>query len=271
MFKKTATVLWIALCLLVITSVTAHAENPQTHTIGMAKLIVDDLERNQAFYEEFFGLEETRRFDYAPEVFVESIMGFADSKAQLALLEPRSEEPLPKSQFPVVLIYTPEFDAVTQRLEEAGHPLRILPTGPNMRIAITRDPSGNAVEIYGREGVYEVGGAKLIVDSREKAEAFYQDLFGARPGQRFVTDLYDEVLMGFGGGPFLALFEPKSEAPLSKSRFPVVAIYTHTFEEIVNRLEEKEVAFQRLATGSSGLRIVIFRDPAGNGVELISR
>ncbi|MCW8194558.1 VOC family protein [Proteobacteria bacterium 005FR1] len=270
MLNKAAKRLWGTLCLVMV-AITAHGETQQAHAIGMAKLIVDDLQSNQAFYEKFFGLEETRRFDYAPDVFVESIMGFADSDAKLALLEPRSEEPLPKSQFPVVLIYTPEFDAVTERLKEAGHGVRVLPTGPDMRIAITRDPSGNTVEIYGREGVYEVGGAKLIVDSREKAEAFYSDLLGAEAGQRFVTDRYDEVLMGFGSGPFLALFEPKAEAPLRKSRFPVVAIYTNTFDQVIGRLEENGVSFQRIATGDSGLRIVIFRDPAGNGVELISR
>lgn len=262
-------VLYVAAC-----GVAVADEKPASaHVVGIAKLIVDDLEVSQTYYERMFGMTEERRYDYAPEVFVESIMKFSDTDARLALFEPRAEQPLAKSQFPVVLIYTPEYDAVTKRIEQAGYRVRHLSAaeaGP-YRIAMTRDPSGNTVEIFSRPGHYEVGGSKLIVNDRSAAEAFYQDLLGVAPGNRFQTDDYDEVLMNFGSGPFLALFEPKNEEPLPKSRFPVTAIYSSVFDDVVAKLEKDGIEFRAVSTSSPDLRIVIFQDPAGNAIELISR
>ena len=66
-----------------------------------------------------------------------------------------------------------ELDAVVERAEKAGHPIRRLATGASgLQIAIAKDPSGNAVEILSRPGDYAVGGSKLIVDDRAEAEAF---------------------------------------------------------------------------------------------------
>jgi len=180
---------------------------------------------------------------------------------------------LKKSQYPVALIYTPEFDALTSRIEAAKQPLQRLPaaqTGP-FRVAITRDPSGNAIEILSRPGKSEVGGAKLIVDDRQKAEEFYAQIFNAKPAQRYQSPAYDEVLMGFGEGAFLALFQPLSEAPLPKSKFAVVAIYTSEFDAVLQRVTDRGLGFRRVKTSTPNQRIIIAQDPAGNAVEIISR
>jgi catechol 2,3-dioxygenase-like lactoylglutathione lyase family enzyme len=245
------------------------------HTIGAAKLIVGDLQESQLFYERMFGMKEVRRYDYDLETFEETILGFGEG-ARLALFapNPKAEAALEKSQFPVVLIYTPELEAVTSRIEAAGHPIRRLGSGEagSFRIAITRDPSGNAVEIFARPGAYEVGGSKLIVDDRAKAEAFYAKIFGATPGQRFAAPgVYDEVLMQFGRGPFLALFQPLAEAPLPKSRFPLTAFYTSEFDSVLERIEREGLGYRTVKTQTEGLRIIIARDPAGNAIEIISR
>jgi hypothetical protein len=65
-------------------------------------------------------------------------------------------------------------------------------SGP-FKIAIARDPSGNAIELLARPGKWAVGGAKLIVSDRQKAEEFYAKIFNATPGQRYKTPAYDEV------------------------------------------------------------------------------
>ena len=140
------------------------------HTIGAAKLIIGDVKQNQAFYEQMFGMKEVSRYS-AANVYDEPIMGFVGG-ARLALFSPLAEPALKKSLYPVALVYTPEFDATVRRIEDAKHPVTRLPaalSGP-YRIAIARDPSGNAIEIFARDkGEYAVGGSKLIVADRQKA------------------------------------------------------------------------------------------------------
>lgn len=249
----------------------ASPASTSPHSIGAAKLIIGDVAKTQSFYEQMFGMKELRRYS-DPELYEEPIMGF-DSGARLALFSPKAEAALQKSLYPVALIYTPEFDALTKRLEDAKQPLQRLPasqSGP-FRIAITRDPSGNAIEILARQGKAEVGGSKLIVDDRQKAEDFYAQIFNVKPTQRYKSPAYDEVLMGFGEGAFLALFQPLNEAPLPKSRFPVVAIYTTQFDAVLQRVTERGLGYRTVKTSTPGQRIIIAQDPAGNAVEVISR
>jgi catechol 2,3-dioxygenase-like lactoylglutathione lyase family enzyme len=247
------------------------APTSSEHTIGLAKLIVGDLNKTQAFYDTMFGMKEVGHYS-ADGVYDEPIMGFATGDARLALFKPLAEAPVQKPQAPQVLIYTPDFETLVAKLEAAKHPLRRLSpleSGP-FKIAIVRDPSGNAVEIFAREGrPMEIGGSKLIVDSREKAEQFFTQVFGVKPIQRFRTSTYDEVLLGFGDGPWLALFEPKDEPPLPKSRYPLVAIYTSEFDAVLARVKEAGYGYREVA--STGRRIIVAKDPAGNGVEIIER
>lgn len=263
-------VLTLPLCPAVMAQADPAPSTP--HIIGAPKLIVDNLDEAQAFFEVMFGMKEVRRYD-GGDTFEESIVGFEEG-ARLALFAPKpeAEKPLEKSQYPVVLLYTPELDAVTKRLEEAGHPARQLGNGESgsFRITITRDPSGNAVELLSRPGKWEVGGSKLIVDDREKAEAFYAKIFGATAGQRYVTDAYDEVLMQFGQGPFLALFQPLAEKPLPKSQYPVTAIYTTDFDEVLKRIEAEGLGYRKLGE-TEPPRVIIAQDPAGNAIEIIRR
>lgn len=265
---------WLSLAVFVGTNALADdVKKPATqHEIGAAKLIVNDLAKTQAFYETMFGMKEVGHYS-AEGVYDEPIMGFSTG-ARLALFQPKAEQPLKKAQAPVVLIYTPDFEAVVKRIEDAKYPITRLPASQSgtFKIAIARDPSDNAVEILARDGQpMEVGGSKLIVADRQKAEDFFAQVFGIKPIQRYQTPGYDEVLMGFGGGPFLALFQPKNEAPLPKSRFPVVAIYTSEFDAILERLKKMNVSYRDVKTSKPGQRIMIAQDPAGNGVEIITR
>lgn len=251
---------------------TATIPAGQAHIVGVAKLIVTDAAQSKAYYEQFFGMKQVSYYS-GKDVYVEPIMGYDDG-ARLALFQPLAEAPLKKPAAPQALIYTPDFDAMVKKIEDAKQPILRLPTtqsGP-YKIAIARDPSGNAIEIFSRTtGKLEVGGSKLIVDDRQKAEEFYVRIFGAKPGQRYVTAGYDEVLMNFGAGPFLALFQPKTEAPLPKSQFPVVAIYTTEFDAVRKRIEEVGLGYRDVKTSRPTLRIMIAKDPAGNAVEIISR
>ncbi len=261
------------LLMLCAASTLSAAEPPASagpHTLGAAKLIIGDVKQNQAFYEQMFGMQEVTHYS-AEGVYDEPIMGFGDG-ARLALFSPVKEPALKKSQYPVALIYTPQFDAVVKRIQDAKHPIQRLPaavSGP-YKIAIARDPSGNAIEIFARStGSDAVGGAKLIVADRQKAEDFFVDVFGVKPLQRFDTPTYDEVLLGFNQG-FVALFQPKNEEALPKSQFPVVAIYTTEFDAVLERVKQIGLGYREVKA-SAGTRIIIARDPSGNGVEIIAR
>jgi predicted enzyme related to lactoylglutathione lyase len=248
----------------------AAAPTPSPHTIAVAKVIVHDLKQTQQFYEQMFGMKEVAHYS-AEGIYDEPLLGF-ETGARLALFQPKAEPALQKPEAPQVLIYTPEFDTVVKRIEDAKQPLRRLPTSASgtMKIAIAIDPSGNAVEIFARaDKPMEVGGSKLIVDSRAKAEDFYADVFGVKPLRRFQTAGYDEVLMSFGEGPWLALFEPKTAAAIPKSRFALVAIYTKDFDNVLAKIKERGLGFRDLNAGSSERRIVIAQDPAGNAIEII--
>lgn len=262
--------LLMLVCMLNMTVVHAQEASQQTHRVGAAKLIVDDLEAARGFFESLFDIEVIRHYEGDPASYSEYIMGFSQEGPKLALFSPseKMEKPLPKPAAPQVLIYTPEFDAVVQRIEENGYPARHLETD-QFRIVITRDPAGNAVEILAREGDYAVGGSKLIVDNRAAAEAFYQTVFNASSGTRYQTQTYDEVLMQFGGGPFLALFQPLDEEPLEKSRFPVSVIYTRDFDLVLEKIEEIGLGYRRLNPPTSDRGIIIAQDPAGNAIEII--
>lgn len=273
-----AAVLWVAFGTFSATlaaqdNAAATASNEKSpHTIGLAKLIVGDLKKTQTFYETMFGMKEVAHYN-ATGIYDEPIMGFGDG-ARLALFQPLAEAAVKKPAAPQVLIYTPDFEALVKRIEDAKHPIRRLPASESssFKIAITRDPSDNAVEILSRDGSsIAVGGSKLIVDSREKAEEFFTKIFDVKPIQRYQAPGYDEVLLGFGDGPWLALFEPKTEKPLPKSQFPLVAIYTTQFDTVLERVKQLGYGYRELKTSTPNRRIVIAKDPAGNGIEIISR
>jgi len=257
----------------VVTAQENSAAKPTTpHNIGAAKLMIGAVKENQTFFEKVFNMHEVGHYN-SKDAYDEPIMGF-ESGARLALFHPLSEAPLTKSQFPVALIYTPDLEGVVKRLEDGKYRFQRLPAAQSgaFKIVIARDPSGNAIEVLARDGKgYEVGGSKLIVDDRQKAEDFYATIFGAKPGQRYQTATYDEVLMNVGEGPFLALFQPKNEAPLPKPPHPVVAIYTSEFDAVKQRVTERGLGFREVKSSQLKSRIIVAKDPAGNEVEIISR
>ncbi len=246
------------------------------HKIGIAKLIVDDLVKTQKFYEAMFGMKEVNRYDYDLNVFEETIMGFDEGGATLALFAPNDkvEKPLKKPSAPLVLIYTPEFEALTQRIKDANYPIAVFmtkETGP-YNIAIARDPSGNAVEIFGRANDgYAIGGSKLMVEDRAAAEEFYKEIFDVTSRTYYKTDTYDEVLVDYDSGPFHAFYQPLNEETAPKSMFPQTAIYTSKYDEVLAKIEKRGLGYRTVDTQTEGLRIIIAKDPSGNAIEIIGR
>jgi catechol 2,3-dioxygenase-like lactoylglutathione lyase family enzyme len=271
--SNTAAVMAAAACLLAWFAgpVTAQEHTDMPTTIGAAKLIVGDVKQNQSYYEQMFGMKLVNHYQ-KKDLYDEPIMGFEDG-ARLALFSPLAEAPLKKSQFPVALIYTPDLDGTVKRLQDAKFPVQRLDAGTagTLQIAIARDPSGNAIELLARPGKWEVGGSKLIVGDRQKAEEFFTKVLGAKAGRRYQTPAYDEVIMTLGSGAFLGLFQPLAEAPLPKSQYPVVAIYTMDFDAVVKRVTEAGLGFREVQGPNPDSKIIVAQDPAGNAIEIIQR
>src|SRR5262245_51083637 len=66
---------------------------------------------------------------------------------------------------------------------------------------------------------HTIGAAKLIVGDLPATQRFFESMFGMKEVAHYSADgLYDEPIMGFEGGARLALFQPKAEPALEKSR-----------------------------------------------------
>ena len=243
----------------------APASEPASHVVRTTKFTIGDVDKNTAFYEDLVGMTEMNRL-VADGRLVEPFMGFGEAGRRVGLLGYTQREAIEKSPYPVAVLYMADFDELVTRFENAQYPLVLLlgsDTG-GVRIAIARDPSGNAIEIVERAGASTVGGSRLIVDDRQKAEEFFVRIFGVTPGQRFETETFDEVIMEFGDGMFVALFEPKGVAPLPKSEHPVVAIYTTELDAVIQRVMAEGFGHREFRPSH-----FFVNDPSGNVVEIV--
>ena len=109
-----------------------------------ARLIVEDRAAAEEFFVRVFDVTPGRRI--VTESFDEVFFDFGDGKF-VALYEPKSEALLPKSENPVVAIYSSAFDVVLERVKAGG--LGFKEYGAGMFLA--NDPSGNVVEVVRRQ------------------------------------------------------------------------------------------------------------------------
>ena len=105
-----------------------------------SRLIVDDLKQAEEFFVRIFGATPGLRFE--TEEFDEVLLDVG-GELFVALFEPKGVAPLPKSEHPVVAIYSAQFDTVLDRVKAGG--LGHLEFGRGMFLA--NDPSGNVVEV----------------------------------------------------------------------------------------------------------------------------
>ena len=242
----------------------AAAQTPSPHTVTTTKFTIDDVNISKTFYEDLVGMPELRRF-VAEGRLVEPFMGWTEN-GRMGLLAYTEKETVEKSPHPVSVVFLPDLDVVAARFEAAGQPFEVYSgeaTG-GVRLAIVRDPSGNAIELVEREGPPAVGGARLIVDDRAAAEEFFVRIFDAKPGQRIENDTFDEVFLDVGEGMFVALFEPKGAGPQPKSENPVVAIYSTEYDAVLARVKAGG-----LPVRERGTTVFFADDPSGNVVEVV--
>ena len=110
--------------------------------VGGARLIVDDREEVEEWFIEVFAAVVDNRIvtDTFDEVFLNLGQGMF-----VALYEPLGAEagPQPKSEHPVVAIYSTDYDGVLARVKAGG--LGVRERGD--RVMFANDPSGNVVEV----------------------------------------------------------------------------------------------------------------------------
>jgi predicted enzyme related to lactoylglutathione lyase len=235
------------------------------HEVRTTKFTVTDVDTSKAFYA-LIGLREVNRFEAAG--LVEPFMAFDEESGRMGLLAFADPETIEKTSLPVSVLSVPDLDAVLARFEAANQPIQEFSgdaTG-GVRIAIARDPSGNAIELVEQAGPPRVAGARLIVKDRAATEEFFVRVFGVEPGQRIQTDTFDEVFFDFDGGMFVALFEPKDEeqAMFPRSEQPVVAIYSADFDAVRARVKAGGLRIREFGAG-----MFLADDPSGNVVEVV--
>lgn len=268
-YSKQAVVALVITALSIAATAVGQQAPTSPHQVRTTKFTIDDVDKNIAFYEGMLGMTEVNRFAPAGGALVEPFMGFTDASQRVGLLAFKEHEVIEKSPYPVTVIYTGEFEALSARFEKAQTPLVLLPTAnrSGVRTAIARDPSGNAIEIIDRPGAPGIAGSRLIVDDRQTEEDFFVRIFGetgVAPGQRFKSEAFDEVRMHFGEGMFVALFEPKGIAPLPKSEHPVVAIYSTDFDAVLARVKAEGLGLQEYGT-----HMFLAKAPSGNVIEVV--
>ena len=237
---------------------------PIPHRVNTTKFTIVDLAGTKPFYEKLLGMKELDRF-VARDFLIEPFMGF-DQGGRIGLLAFSENENLAKTPFPVSVVFVPDLDKVAARFEATQHPIQMFSgdTTGGARLALATDPSGNTIEVVERAGLPAVGGARLIVDDRAKAEAFFVRVFDVEPEQRIVTDTFDEVFMNFGEGMFVALFEPKTPSSFPRSEQPVVSIYTTDFDAVLDRVNVGGLRVRKF-----GEAMFLANDPSGNVVEVV--
>jgi len=254
----------VAVALAVSSTATAQSRT-SPHEVRTTKFTITDVETSKAFYE-LIGLREVNRFEAAG--LVEPFMAFDEEGGRMGLLAFADPETIEKTSLPVSVLTVPDLDPVLGRFEAANQPIREFSSDATggVRIAIARDPSGNAIELVEQDGPPRVAGARLIVDDRVASEEFFVRLFGVEPGRRIQTDTFDEVFFDFGGGMFVALYEPKDEAQATfpRSEEPVVAIYSTDFDAVRERVKTEGLRLREFGQG-----MFLATDPSGNVVEVV--
>ncbi len=115
-------------------------EVPGEPSVIGARLVVDNLEASEAFFKQVFNVLPGRRI--RTDMFDESFLEFGDGPF-VALYEVLNQEPLAKSWYPVVAIYSSDYDGVLERIKKLG--LGVRERGD--RVLFAKDPSGNVVEV----------------------------------------------------------------------------------------------------------------------------
>ena len=105
----------------------------------------------------------------------------------------------------------------------------------------------------------------------EEVRAFYEDVVGLRAGPRPAFNSLGYWLYA-GAKDVLHLTEEKPEDPRQRGSnltFDHVALQSTNWPEFQRRLELRQVPYMEDRPPGTSSRQVFFRDPAGNGVELL--
>ena len=273
-YKTLRIVYSLVVSLVVVTmSQIGHAQQSDPHTVRTTKFTIKDVEESTLFYEDLIGMTEIDRFE-ADSGLVEPFMAFSDDGKRIGLLRFNEYENIQKSKHPVSVVVVPSLDNIIRRFNAANYPITTYTgavsagfgasEGGGVNTAIVHDPSGNGVELIETGGRASVAGARLIVSDRKEAEDFFVRIFDVTPGERIQTGDYDEVVLDFGDGMFVVLFEPKDEPPLPKSEHPTVAIYSTEADEVLERMKAEGLEIQEF-----GGFIFLAKDPSGNVIEIV--
>jgi lactoylglutathione lyase len=127
---------------------------PPEASFGFTKLVVDDLERMAAFYQQVYGLHAVNRVrgERIGDEEIDEIMLSPDPEAaygSLVLLEYPNRGPSPNGEL-ILGFTTSDLPALLERVREAGGgvhtPIKEMPE-LRLRVAFATDPEGHLAEL----------------------------------------------------------------------------------------------------------------------------
>ena len=109
---------------------------------------VTDVARARKFYEQTLGLQTTTQFEHEGRHWIEYDIG----PATLAISNMSGEQWKPSADGPSVALEVEDFDSAVNALREAGVPFVVEAMDSGVcRMAIVKDPDGNALAIHKRK------------------------------------------------------------------------------------------------------------------------
>ena len=103
----------------------------------------------------------------------------------------------------------------------------------------------------------------------ERASHFYQQILGLKDGYRPPFDGPPGLwLYGAQGRPVVHLYAGREETPGLSSAVDHIAFLAQNLEEMLKRLEEQNVSYQKETVPDTGTTQIFFCDPDGITIEL---
>ncbi|MCW4013780.1 MAG: VOC family protein [Candidatus Bathyarchaeota archaeon] len=108
----------------------------------------------------------------------------------------------------------------------------------------------------------------VYISNLEKSIKFYEEMFGFKVINRFMSGEAKIATLDMGGGLLELVQRPGSPGTPPVGNWSHLAIYEPKFNETVAKIDSKGIE-KRLITQANGNRLCFFNDPDGHTIEIM--
>ncbi len=110
----------------------------------------------------------------------------------------------------------------------------------------------------------------VYVANLEKSIKFYEEIFGFKVVDRFMSGEAKIATLDIGGGLLELVQRPGSPGTPPVGNWSHLALYEPDFDKRVTLLDSKKIE-KRLITQANGNRLCFFNDPDGHTIEIMEK